>query len=74
MILKPEQFWKAMDKETVHVVLWGGHELAQGPEGVLLGVEVHQEEGRDLGHALAVANLCVEHAVGRQHVEQGLLS
>ena len=74
MILKPEQFWKAMDKETVHVVLWGGHELAQGPEGVLLGVEVHQEEGRDLGHALTVTNLCVEHAVGSQHMKQGLLS
>ena len=63
-----------MDKEAVHVVLWCRHELTQGPEGVLLGVEVHQEEGRDLGHALAVAHLCVEHAVGRQHVEQGLLS
>ena len=27
----------------------------------------------DLGHALAVADLRVEHAVGRQHVEQVLL-
>ena len=74
MILKPEKFWKAMDKEAVHVVLWSGHELTEGPEGVLLRVEVHEEEGGDLGHALAVAHLRVEHAVGRQHVEQILLS
>ena len=74
MILKSKKFWKAMDKEAVHVVLWSGHELTEGPEGVLLRVEVHQEEGGYLGHALAVAHLRVEHTVGRQHVEQGLLS
>ena len=74
MILKPEKFWKAMDKEAVHVVLWSGHELTEGPECVLLRVEVHEEEGGYLGHALAVAHLRVEHAVGRQHVEQVLLS
>ena len=70
MILKPEKFWKAMDKEAVHVVLWSGHELTEGPEGVLLRVEVHEEEGGDLRHALAVADLRVVHRVRRQHVEQ----
>ena len=74
MILKPKQLWKAVNKEAVHVVLWCGHELTEGPEGVLFRVEVHQEQRRDLGHALAVAHLRVEHAVGRQHVEQVLLA
>ena len=57
----------------MHVVVLIGHQLVQGPEGVLLRGEVHQEEGRHLGHALAVAHLRVEHAVGGQDMEELLL-
>merc|ERR1719282_1657099 len=58
----------------MHIVLWTGHKLRQCPEGVLVRVKIHEEEGSDLGHALAVAHLRVEHAVGGQHVEQVLLA
>ena len=57
VVLEADEFRKAWDEETVHIVLGTGHQLTQRPEGVLLGVEVHQQQGRDLGHALAVANL-----------------
>ena len=57
----------------MHVVGLVSHQLVQGPEGVLLRGEVHQEEGGHLGHALAVAHLRVVHAVGRQHMEELLL-
>ena len=40
---------------TVHGVLGVGEELGQRPEGVFL-VEVHEQDGRDLTHALAVAH------------------
>ena len=57
----------------MHVVVLVRHQLVEGPERVLLRGEVHQEEGRHLGHALAVAHLRVEHAVGGQDVEEVLL-
>ena len=57
VVLEADEFRKAWDEESVHIVLGAGHQLTQRPEGVLLGVEVHQQQGRDLGHALAVANL-----------------
>lgn len=38
---------------TVHCVLGAREELDQGPEGVFL-VHVHEEQGRDLTHPLAV--------------------
>lgn len=41
---------------TVHGVLAVGEELRQSPEGVLL-VQVHEQDGRDLTHPLAVAHL-----------------
>ena len=72
-LLEPLQFREGWDEGGVHVVPRVGHELVQGPEGVLLRGEVHQEEGGHLGHALAVAHLRVVHAVGRQHMEELLL-
>ena len=57
VILEADEFRKAWDEESVHIVLGAGHQLTQRPEGVLLGVKVHQQQGRDLRHALAVANL-----------------
>ena len=72
-LLEPLQFREGGDEGGVHVVPRVGHELVQGPEGVLLRGEVHQQEGRHLGHALAVADLRVVHAVGCQHVEEVLL-
>ena len=72
-LLEPLQFREGGDEGGVHVVPRVGHELVQGPEGVLLRGEVHQEEGRHLGHALAVAHLRVEHAVGGQDMEELLL-
>ena len=40
---------------TVHCVLGAREELDQGPEGVFL-VHVHEEQGCDLTHPLAVPN------------------
>ena len=57
VVLEADEFRKAWDEESVHIVLGAGHQLTQRPEGVLLGVKVHQQQGRDLRHALAVANL-----------------
>ena len=72
-LLESLQFWKGGDEGSMHVVVLIGHQLVQGPEGVLLRGEVHQEEGRHLGHALAVAHLRVVHAVGGEHMEELLL-
>lgn len=41
---------------TVHSVPFVGQQLRQGPEGVFL-IHVHQQQGSDLTHALAVAHL-----------------
>ena len=73
-LLESLQFRKGGYEGGMHVVVLIGHQLVQRPEGVLLRGEVHQQEGGHLGHALAVAHLRVEHAVGRQHVEQVLLA
>ena len=72
-LLESLQFWEGGDEGSMHVVVLIGHQLVQGPEGVLLRGEVHQEEGRHLGHALAVAHLRVVHAVGGEHMEELLL-
>ena len=74
MILIADQLGEARYEEAVHVVPRVGHELTEGPERVLLRVEIHEKEGGDLRHALAVAHLRVEHTVGCQHVEQVLLA
>ena len=39
-----------------------------------LFVHVHEQDGGHLAHALTVAHFRVVHRVGRQHVEQMLLS
>ena len=57
----------------MHVVGGVRHELVEGPEDLLLLREVHEQEGRYLGHPLTVADLRVVHAVGCQHVEEVLL-
>lgn len=44
---------------TVHGVLGVGEELRQRPEGIFL-VQVHEQDGGDLTHALAVAHLLVK--------------
>ena len=71
VVLEADEFRKAWDEESVHIVLGAGHQLTQRPEGVLLGVEVHQQQGRDLGHALAVADL--QHKGGQFPVKQQYL-
>ena len=43
------------------------------PERILL-IHIHEEQSGDLTHTLTVADLHVVHGVGRQHVEQRLLS
>ena len=73
MSLEAHKFREAWDKEAMHVVLGSNHKLTESPECILIRVEIHQEEGGYLWHALAVANLTVIHAVGSQHVEQVLL-
>lgn len=44
---------------TVHGVLAVGEELRQRPEGILL-VQVHEQDGGDLTHPLAIAHLLVK--------------
>ena len=56
-ILKPLQFGKGWNEEGVHVELVLDHEPVEAPEGVLFTWEEHEEQRRDLGHALAVAHL-----------------
>lgn len=45
---------------TVHGMLAVGEELGQSPEGIFL-VQVHEQDGSDLTHPLAVAHLLGEH-------------
>ena len=71
MVLIANKLGETGNEEAVHVVPWVGHQLTQRPEGVLLGVEVHQQQGRDLGHALAVADL--QHKGGQLPVKQKYL-
>ena len=72
-LLKSLEFWEGRNEGGVHVVGGVRHELVEGPEDLLLLREVHEQEGRHLGHPLAVADLRVVHAVGCQHVEEVLL-
>lgn len=44
---------------TVHGVLAVGEELRQRPEGIFL-VQVHEQDGGDLTHPLAIAHLLVK--------------
>lgn len=44
---------------TVHCVLAVGEELRQCPEGIFL-VQVHEQDGGDLTHPLAIAHLLVK--------------
>lgn len=44
---------------TVHGVLAVGKELRQRPEGIFL-VQVHEQDGGDLTHPLAIAHLLVK--------------
>ena len=55
---------------TVHGIFVHDHELTEAPEGVFLVVEVHEEQGGDLRHALAVPDLTVVHGVRGEHVEK----
>lgn len=41
---------------TVHCMLGIGEELGQSPEGIFL-IQVHEQDGSDLTHPLAVAHL-----------------
>ena len=38
LLLESDKLRKAWDEEAVHVVLGAGHELTQGPEGILLRI------------------------------------
>lgn len=44
---------------TVHGMLVVGKELGQSPEGIFL-IQVHEQDGSDLTHPLAVAHLLGE--------------
>lgn len=48
---------------TVHGVLAVGEELRQRPEGVFL-IQVHQQDGSNLTHPLAIAHLLMQTADG----------
>lgn len=52
---------------TVHGVLAVGEELRQRPEGVLL-IQVHEQDGGNLTHPLAIAHLLV-HTPERKQVQ-----
>jgi len=49
------------------------HPSKLGRSSAHLFVEIHQQDGSDLAHALAVTNLCVVHGVSTEHMEQCLL-
>ena len=55
---------------TVHGIFVHHHELTEAPEGVLLVVEVHEEQCGDLRHALAVSDLRVVDGVRGEHVKK----
>lgn len=59
----PLDDWKVFEKKvvmcTMHGVLAVGEELRQRPEGVFL-IQVHQQDGGNLTHPLAVAHLLVQ--------------
>ena len=57
MSLEAHKFREAWDEEAMHVVLGSNHKLTESPECILVRVEIHQEKGGYLRHALAVANL-----------------
>ena len=73
-INEPEKLRKTLDEKAVHGKLGVDHEAVQGPKGVLLVVQVHEEEGGDLGHPLAVAQLRVVHGIRGQNVEKRTLT
>ncbi len=58
----------AMQYATMHGESWIDHERMQTPERVLL-VHIHEQERRDLTHALAIAHFRVVHRVRGEHVE-----
>lgn len=58
MSLETVQLGKSRDEEPVHGMLVVGKELGQSPEGILL-IQVHEQDGSDLTHPLAVAHLRV---------------
>lgn len=68
MFLKSQEFRKTLDKKTVHCVLGAREELDQGPEGVFL-VHVHEEQGRDLTHPLAVPDLRIIDRISSENME-----
>ena len=57
MSLEAHKFREAWYKEAMHVVLGSNHKLTESPESILTRVEIHQEKGGYLRHALAVAYL-----------------
>ena len=57
MVLESHKFWKPWDEEAMHVILWSNHKLTESPECILIRVEIHEEKGDYLRHALTVANL-----------------
>lgn len=69
---KPHELWEADDVEPVHGELSVEHERVERPECLLLA-EIHQQNSSHRGHSLAVAQLAVVAAVGREHVEELLL-
>ena len=56
-ILEPLKFRKGWNEKGVHVELVLDHQPVEAPECVLIAREKHEEQRRDLGHALAVAYL-----------------
>lgn len=48
----------------MHGMLGDGEKLGQSPEGIFL-IQVHEQDGSDLTHPLAVAHLLVGSSKGR---------
>lgn len=55
--LEPKKLWEALDEEAMHRETRVDHELRECPKDVLLFIQVHKEQSRDLRHALAIADL-----------------
>jgi len=59
---------KILFEKAMHGVFVVWHELRQGPKGLLLVGQVHEQESGDCGHTLAVADLSVVNRVGGEYV------
>merc|ERR1719391_1925910 len=57
VLLEANQLGEARNEEAMHVPSPAHHELTESPKSILIIIEIHEKQGCNLGHALAVANL-----------------